>query len=288
MTTLRLRPTGLLAYDNCPQAYHYQYVLGIEPVMTDANLVFGTAVHDACTGWLLAQVEGQPFDPVQTFRAAWEQATATQAIDYPSTFTPTELAATGESLVRQFPAAWEATGLMPLIGPDGQPLVEVRLEAEVVSGVILSGKPDIVAMDREAGIVIFDLKTASSAAAEGFVTVAEQLTAGQVLIETHADRLGIDRDQISALGFMELLKRKPNGRKGPEVLSPWLVPRRDEAALAEFRTKAVWIAEDIARGRFPKRPRMAFNTPCACCKFAGLCQRGDWDGLIRPAQPLGF
>ncbi len=191
MTAIRLRPTGLLAYDNCPRSYHYQYVLGIKSVMTDANLVFGTVVHAACTGWLQAQVGGKPFAPVQTLREAWEQATATQSIDYPSTFTPTELAVTGESLVRQFPAVWKATGLMPLIGPDGSPLVEVRLEAEVVPGVILSGKPDIVAMDREAGIVILDLKTASSAAAEGFVTVAEQLTAGQVLIETHAERLGL-------------------------------------------------------------------------------------------------
>lgn len=281
-TPLRLRPSGLLAYDACPQAFQYHDVLGIRPVLTPANLVFGTAVHAACTGWLTAQALGQSFEPVPAFRDAWEAAMATQAIDYPSTVTAADLAGIGESLTWQFPAAWAATGLMPLIDPAGQPLVEVRLEAEIAPGVVLSGQPDVIAMNQDAGIVILDLKTASSPAPEGFAAVADQLTAGQLLVKAHADRLGIAPDQITAVGFMELLKRKPHGRKGPAVLDPVLAPRRDAAALAAFRDKARWIAEDIDRGRFPKRPRLAFNTPCGLCPFAGLCQQGDWEGLVRP------
>ena len=49
-TKIALRATTVLRYDDCPRSYWYQYVQGIQPAAASANLVFGTAVHDACTG----------------------------------------------------------------------------------------------------------------------------------------------------------------------------------------------------------------------------------------------
>ena len=282
---IALRATTVLRYDDCPRSYWYQYVQGIQPAAASANLVFGTAVHNACTGWLKAQAEGRAFDPVTAFLDAWEQTTATRTVAYTSKLGPDDLQAMGEALVRQFPAAWTATGLVPLIGPDGQPLIETRFETDLGPDLILSGSPDVVAMDAEGNIVIPDLKTASQSATEGFTSVADQLTSYQVLLEAHAEALGIER--VHALGFLEFLKRKPNGRTGPTIQPLVLAPARSAEALAEFRQKLLWLAEDLARGRFPKRPRMAWNSPCSFCDFAGLCQRGDWDGLIKPSVADG-
>ncbi|MFO1432571.1 MAG: PD-(D/E)XK nuclease family protein [Candidatus Competibacteraceae bacterium] len=282
---LKLRATAVLRYDDCPRSYWYQYVQGIQPAAASANLVFGTAVHDACTGWLKAHAEGRAFDPVAAFLTTWEQATTTRTIAYTSKLGPDDLQAMGEALVRQFPAAWKATGLVPLIGADGQPLIETRFETAIAPGLMLSGSPDVVAMDAEGNIVIPDLKTASQVATDGFISVADQLTSYQVLIEAHAEMLGIER--VHTLGFLEFLKRKPNGRTGPTIQPLALAPARPALALAEFRQKLVWIADDLARNRFPKHPRMAWNSPCGFCDYAGLCQRGDWEGLIQPSVADG-
>ncbi|MFO1431273.1 MAG: PD-(D/E)XK nuclease family protein [Candidatus Competibacteraceae bacterium] len=283
--TLKLRATAVLRYDDCPRSYWYQYVQGIQPTADSANLVFGTAIHDVCTGWLKAQAEGRALDPVATFLDVWEQVTTTRTIAYTSKLGPDDLQAMGEALVRQFPVAWKATGLVPLIGADGQPLLETRFETEIAPGLILSGSPDVVAMDAQGNIVIPDLKTASTPATDGFASVADQLTSYQVLIEAHADTLGIER--VHALGFLEFLKRKPNGRTGPTIPPLLLTPARSALDLAEFRQKLVWMAEDLARNRFPKRPRLAWNSPCSFCDYAGLCQRGDWEGLVKPSVADG-
>ena len=68
MNAITIRASGVLSFDNCPQAYQFQYILGIQPAAPSANLAFGTAVHEACFGWLRAQLEGRAFDPAAAFQ----------------------------------------------------------------------------------------------------------------------------------------------------------------------------------------------------------------------------
>jgi len=110
---LHLSASKVLSYDTCGRAYFYQYVERLSPVITSANLAFGTAVHSACMGWLHAQACGTPFDPVAAFEAAWTAATTAQALDYSSKLTPDELRQVGILLVGRFPDAWTDTGLVP-------------------------------------------------------------------------------------------------------------------------------------------------------------------------------
>ena len=232
--TLKLSPSRVLKYDDCPAAYRFQYVAGLKPLESSASLVFGSAVDTALTGYLLARVAGSAFDPVAAFRNTWRQATETQAIRYSSTLGPEDLAGMGEVLCRRFPAVWGETGLVPLLDEQG-PVVQRRFETEVAAGIVLVGIPDVVAMTGDGEVVVVDIKTASHPAPEGFVESSDQLTAYQLLVESHAEALGLE--QVAALGFMELLKRKPTGRKGPEVWPPVLVARRESAALEVFRQK---------------------------------------------------
>jgi hypothetical protein len=290
MMTLRIRPSGILKFEDCPYAYHLQYVLGWRKEAVSANLVFGTAVHEAITSWLMDCAMGrdeQDVEPVERFRVAWEREVSNSErspVEFSSRFTPQEMLETGEAITREFPAVWRKMEFIPLFDEDG-PLIERRFEVEIAEGVVLTGQPDFVGMRPTGGTVIIDFKTPSSESSEDFALLSDQLTAYQILVEASVEYYGSLR-----LGFMDLLKKKvpKNGRGvGPQVREPNLVPRRDKARVLEFQQKVQWIAEDIQRGRTPRTPRMAWNSPCDMCDFRGLCSKGSIDGLVdAKGQPI--
>lgn len=286
--TLYIRPSHALSFDNCGYAYYLKYVLGVKQNVTSANLPFGTAIHEACTGFILAEATGASgYDPVQVFRDMWEKSLDTEAMEFSSLWGPDDLTQTGLKLVDLFPAAWKATGYAPLIDDQG-PVVERRLQAKISNDIVLTGQPDVIAMDDEGGVIPLDIKTSAMAYGEEFLLASEQLTDYQFLVEENGDQLGLGEDGVAHVGFFEGIKRKVSktGRgKGPEFLSPLITSARSEERKAERRQKLIWIAEDIRRGRFPKRPRMAYNSPCSLCEFSDYCLSGNDSGLVFPDTP---
>lgn len=281
--TVSLSPTAFLTYEDCPRQYHYRYVLKVKSAVTPANLVFGDVVHRVLERYLRDWLKGHPVEPAAAFETLWRQRIQTEVLDFPAQWSPEALLATGQRLVEQFPAIWDAAGLMPLLDKHGEPLLERRLQAPLVKGITLSGKLDCVALDRDARVMLLDFKTPAQATDPLFARQSEQLTAYQWLLAQNAAALGIEG--VDGLGFLELIKRKvpSNGRgKGPQVHPPVIVAPRDAATLGHLRTKLVGIAEDIRRQRFPRRPRMAHNTPCALCDYRHHCVHGDPEGLIFP------
>lgn len=285
---LYIRPSHALSFDECGFAYYLKYVLGVKESVTPANLPFGTAIHAACTGFVLAEASGDTsFDPVSVFTEGWQKALESEPLEFSSMWSADDLTETGMRLVDQFPDAWKATGLAPLIDEHG-PVVERRFEVRIDNGLILSGQPDVVAMDDEGGVVPLDIKTSAQAYGEEFLLASEQLTDYQILVEGNARQLGLGEDGVAKVGFFEGIKRKvpKTGRgKGPEFLSPLLASARAEEQILERKQKLVWMAEDIRRGRFPKKPRMAYNTPCGLCSYADYCLKGDKSALIFPDEP---
>jgi len=287
---IKIRPSGILKFENCPLSYHLQYELGWRADIESANLAFGTAVHAAVTGWITDQALGkheQDILPLERFRVAWKDEINKKTLEFSSSFTPDEMGLVGERLMELFPSVWESLGLIPIFDDDG-PLIERRMEVEVVDGVIISGQPDFVGMNRDSRVTVIDFKTPTNPSTEEFAVLSDQLTCYQVLVEAHKDATGIER--VDYLAFMELLKRKEPKRgrgEGPQVLEPVFCPRRDEARLREFKTKVGWIAEDIQRGRFPRTPRMAWNSPCHMCDYKGFCSAGCLEGLVdEKGQPI--
>jgi len=287
-TTLYVRPSFALSYDECGFAAHLKYILGVKQEVIPANLPFGTAVHEACTGFILAEASGDTsFDPVQVFRDKWTEAVETQPLDFSSLWGPDDLQETGLRLADLFPAQWRATGYAPLVDEQG-PIVERRFQAVIEEGLILTGQPDVVAIDQDANVVPLDIKTSAAAYEEEFLLASDQLTDYQILIEENGDQLGLGEEGVDAVGFFEGIKRKvpKTARgKGPEFLPPLIGPKRSPERIAERKQKLKWMAEDMRRGRFPKRPRMAYNTPCQLCEFRFYCLKGDKSGLIFPDEP---
>jgi hypothetical protein len=279
---MRLSPTSVLKYECCPRQYYLDEVLGIRPLHKAANLVFGGVVHGVVEAWLRGWLQGRVPDAGALFEAAWQAARAAGGIDYSTTQSPDSLTATGRALVEQFAAAWPGFGLLPALDGDGEPLLERKLEVRLAPGVVFVGKPDIVTLDGDGAPGCLDFKTPSSPTDPGWLTGADQLTGYQLLLDAHAERLGIP--PVARLGLLELVKRKvptKNG-KGPEVCPPVTVARRAPDELVAYAQKVRWAAEDIDRGRFPKRSLMAHNSPCGLCAFRGLCQDGDTEGLTIP------
>lgn len=282
-----VRASGVLKFDECPRAYYYQYVLGIRTEAISANLPFGEAVHEACTTYLKQMTVGQSFDPVREFEARFSKALDTMIVDFNTTMGPEDLLATGKRLCEQWPEAWESTGLQVLVDVNGEPVVERRLKSRIAPGIVLSGQPDVVAMDVEGDIVVPDLKTPASPSPEWFAQEAEQLTGYQILLEDPKNAITLGTDRVDRLGFLEGIKRKmpsTSRGQGPMFVPPQTSERRSEEAVEEYKMKIMWMRDDIRRGRFPKRSKMAYNTPCALCDFRGLCYDNDWEGLIKPTS----
>jgi len=280
---MKLTPTGLLTYEDCPRKYWYTAIARVRTRQTAANLVFGEVIHTVIATALRQPRLPSPEEVTEWFDQYWENAIASQEVEYSTTQSPASLAATGRALATQWAETWPHWELTPLVDEQGEPLIERRLRTALTPALTLSGTPDLIAMDGQGRIVIVDFKTPAQACDTDFPAVADQLTAYQLLVENHAEALGISR--IDRLGFVELIKRKVpsnNRGKGPEVLPPLLVDRRPDETLADYRQKALWVTEAIHQGRFPKRTGQAYNTPCALCHYRRHCQFGETDGLLFP------
>lgn len=282
---LKLSPSAVTAYDDCPRAYKYKYVDRVELVEKSSNLLFGSAVDTVFEQIVRGIVSGTPLpSPSIAFEAAFqEQFSFGGRIKYSKGFEKDDLFEIGKRLVEDFAVKYPRFGLQPIVDDQNNPIMQKYLQVEVDEGVLLTGKLDHLAIDRMGRVVVIDFKTARTAADKGFVLVSDQLTSYQILVDAHREELGIDR--VQRLGFIEGIKRKvstTNRGSGPFIEEPLYADRRTDAEIEEFLDKVRWVADDIRKGRFPKKPRMAYNTPCAMCDFAEACQQGNKQSLVFP------
>lgn len=283
---MRVRPTTLLQYEQCPRAYSYKYVLRLRNVVEKVNLVFGTTVHKTVTDWLITLAMGSdvatPDALENLFLEAWNAKTHAIALEYSTLMGPEMVPKVGARLVHQFASRWPDWDLDVVFDDQGKPVIEQRLEADLGGGLVLSTAPDVLTMDREGLIMPLDFKTAASPCEPWFPEMSDQLTAQQLAIEANRDRLMIA--QVDRIGFGELIKKAVSQKEtgangGPQVLAPKTAPRRSTRQLREYVNKVHDLAEDIAAERFPARPGSAFNSPCKMCDFLGYCKDGDMTGL---------
>jgi CRISPR/Cas system-associated exonuclease Cas4 (RecB family) len=254
------RPSSILLYEDCPRAYWFRFREKAVRESQPANLLFGTAIHAAASGYLLGKVSAG--DLPAAFSAAWREGLEAEPVEFGSTWDPSSMEEVGMALCGQFPAWWDNTGLTPARDLHG-PLVERRLRTEIAPGISLSGQPDIVAITANGEIAVLDVKTPASAQPETWWS--DQLTAYQILVERHGNSLNVL--SVRYLGFIEMLTQKTK----PRIEPLRLMPVRTGEDLAEYARKVIWTDRDIAEERFPRRGRMAHNTPCGMCEYQPRC-----------------
>lgn len=288
---LKLSPSAVTAYNDCPRAYRYKYVDRVELMEKSSNLLFGSAVDTVFEQIVRGIVSTTPLpNPSTAFDAAFdEQFSFGGRIKFSKGFEKDDLRAIGRALVEDFALKYPRFGLTPIVDDQNNPVMQKYLQVEVDEGVLLTGKLDHLALDKMGRVVVIDFKTARTAADKSFVNVADQLTSYQILVDAHREELGIDR--VQRLGFIEGIKRKvpvTNRGSGPYIEEPLYADRRSDTDVEEFLDKVRWIADDIRKERFPKNPRMAYNTPCAMCDYCEFCHTGNKQSLmIPPSFSLG-
>lgn len=281
---IRLSPTAVLKYETCPYQYLLEEVLRIRPAHRAAPLVFGSVMHRTVEDWLRGELTGAVPDPVAGFDRHWAAAREAGGIEYAATQSPESLTATGRALITGFATAWPIFQRLLAVDDQGAPLLELKLEVQLGPRLVFVGRIDLLTFTADGELECLDLKTPSTPTDPDWLVSADPLTGYQLLLDAHAERWALPL--VEHLGLLELIKRKVPTKtgKGPEVRAPITVPRHSTADVARYAQKVCWVAEDIERGRFPKRSLMAHHSPCGMCAMTGLCQSGDTEGLIVPPQ----
>lgn len=265
-------------YRSCRRQYFYRYMVRAKPLIQSATLLYGITVHEAIEGFL---TEGA--DPVEQFKAAWAQRLNSEPVQFTKTMGPEDLTAVGELSLKRFVQWWHDSGLVVALMPDGQPMVELNLAAQIHEDLILWGKIDMVAFDQNDRVLILDNKTPATPCGDDFPLVADQLTDYQVLVEANGESLGLDG--VDAMGYIELVKKKvPKSARGegPQIHLSTLAPARTDDQKRAWLGKVVNDVHDIRRGIFPKDPGPAFRSACDMCDFRTHCLYGLTDGLVIP------
>lgn len=276
---VNLSPTAVIAYENCSQGYKYRYVDRTDTEGTPANLVFGDAIHTVVENVVRAQMNG---DKGYSGRAAWDSLWKSKLDDTPDIvfgkqMDAEDLRACGELLIKRFETAWPNMGLRPMRLDDGTLMMEKYITVPLGDNTFLRGKADMLAYDRNGGLVVVDWKTAASAHVPMYASLSDQLAAYVVMVEGSTD---IPVTTVDRVGFVDFLKRKvPKANtvdncpddKGPRVVNPCIVDRPTDEALDLFRAKCLTIADDIRRGRFFRQPGHSYNSPCAMCDYSKKC-----------------
>lgn len=281
MKEIWLSPSQVMTADRCRRMHWYRSIAKVRAEGLPANLAFGRCIDLAVRDYLSALTLGGPLpDPVARFLELWRGQTRGSELVFAATKAPEDFERSGCDLMKVFPEVWTSTGLTVATDTDGKPLVGLRLRMVVGCrhGIKLrfSGEIDLVAYTPAMALGVVDAKTSQAVHTHLHTRRSDQLTGYQLLFEANRRQLGLPG--LSALGFMDFIKRQ----KSSTVEPPVLVPPRSAAELDEYRDKLFWMADDIARGRFPRASRMLFDSPCEACDFSVHCVDGDTEGLVFP------
>ncbi len=223
-------------YLTCPEQYRLYYVERLRPRIESAALVFGALVHIA-----LADLFRKGTDAVATFLHEWQNLKEVE-LDYGKRESWESLKDKGEKLLQKF-AKEEAPKIQRVLG------VERKFEIAVTS----LDRPFVGIVDLLSEVdgqtTIVDFKTANAAYEEHTVALSDQLTA-YFLAEPETERVAL----------CILVKTK-------EPRIEWHFAKRNSGHLKEYLAKVRLVSEDIARGKFYKRP----GKWCAYCDFLPVC-----------------
>lgn len=286
---IRLSNSQVGKYLTCPHAYRFEKVERLAPKERPVNLVFGREVDRAITEGLRAltltgALPSAADAPVEKFARAWEavHSDAVAIKEGPVHYTnkaydKATMDGIGRKLVAQFFELWRDAQLSVALLPNGAPALQVELEASLGDGVGYKSILDILVYDREGALGVIDVKTASQAAFEEFPLLAPQLTDYQFMVAANAAKLGIGESELGWLRFIELVKSKSKPVASLSVSAPMRTQQDITERIADIKA----VARDIRARHFPKRPGLAFNSPCRMCEFRQVCLTGDTTGFVR-------
>src|SRR5437899_7083709 len=210
-------------YLTCPEQYRLYYVEKLRPRIESASLVFGVVIHAA-----IADLFRTGEDPVEHFVRNWHNLKEVE-LRYKKRESWDDFNAKGEKLLAKF-LAEEAPKIRQARGIERKFELRVTaLDAPFVGIIDLVGQVD----DR---LTVIDFKTAGSDYEDHEAALSDQLTA-YALAEPEAEQVAL----------CILVKTK-------EPRIEWHFAKRSADGLAEYLDKVRLVSDDIAAGKFYKRP----------------------------------
>jgi CRISPR/Cas system-associated exonuclease Cas4 (RecB family) len=237
--TPHLSHSRINRYLTCPAQYRFYYVEQLRPKVRGSGLVFGAVIHLA-----LADLFKNGTDPVSSFLSRWEEVNGVE-LRYKERESWESLKEKGKKLIEHF-----LKNELPKIR--AVRAVEKQFDLVIASlSLPFIGAVDLVA-EINGGTVVIDFKTAASAYDDHEVVLSDQLTA-----------YSLAEPEATKVAFCVFVKTK-------EPRIAWHFAERSADDQAEYVEKARLVSEDIAAGKFYKRP----GKHCAYCDFLPLCM-GD-------------
>lgn len=279
-TRVALSPADVVSWDNCQRQYWYERVRRVRVFHPSAESIFSAIVGDTVQSYLMAHSLAMKWEPGEKWVQWWRDAICEQSPIFSGNRTAQDLERMGLALMRQLPKAWARTGLTVLTNAREEPLVRRATSACLGKRgdvtVDLQGQVEVLVKSPDGFVGLLEIAAVHSPHSERFTRRSDLLTGKQLLAD---DYLSVDLDaRVIFVGFWDFIYT----RSQTAIAPPRQVRARTESELSEYREKCWWIADDITRERFPRTSRWQFNTPCACCPFAGHCLYNDMNGLDFP------
>jgi len=238
----------LTTWLQCGRKFRFRYVDRVRPPWKASALGLGSAVHAALETFHQQRAGGASMTP-ESVAALFRIDLAAELADevrFKDDEDATDLAATGEQLVRMYAAANQNVEVIA---------AEVPLELEVVRGVVLRGVFDVLLGANR----VRELKTAArDFDAEGLARNV------QVSAYAWAFRALNGRDPV--IEVVAMLKLKHPRIETHEVT-------RTAAQTAWFVQLVVEVARAIEFGVFPPNPT---GFACSTCEYAEMCGIGGY------------
>jgi CRISPR/Cas system-associated exonuclease Cas4 (RecB family) len=234
--TPHLSHSRINRYLTCPEQYRLYYVERLRPRIDSAGLVFGALIHVA-----IADLFRTGEDPVEHFRRDWQNLKEVR-LRYKKRESWGDFNLKGEKLLKKF-LDEEAPKIRQAVAIERKFELHVTaLDAPFVGIIDLVGQVE----DR---LTVVDFKTAGSDYEDHEAELSDQLTA-YALAEPEAQQVAL----------CVLVKTK-------EPRIEWHFAKRSGDDLTEYVAKVQLVSEDIAAGKFYKRP----GKQCGYCDFLPVC-----------------
>lgn len=248
--------------------FKLKYVDRLKPLATSANLVFGNAVHKAIEHSLCNPGSVTSDESEKIFLDEYEALSSVQIVKYGSTFSRSDLIATGKHIARDIPYHVETSRFVAAI-IDDKPAIEVPFSVRLTDEIEYMGYIDWVAMNLDTEkFGLIDNKTSASSTPSYLTSSSNQLI-GYSFAETLDNFPTLD-----FYGFWDFQKRKVSG-KGPEIHPIQTSGKFSVEQRNHMIDQVIWVDKQITEKAFFKDPRSAYNSPCQMCDYREFCHDGD-------------
>lgn len=277
--------------NTCGLSYDLYYNKKIKNKYSKATMISGRVFDEVFNEFLRCVWNQNNFDLKNYFEKVWHDEYVSKEKEAKNT--DLSLYESIKYICSLIPQSYRDSGIVPYSTVDGEPCVQHKHTFDIGYGVKVTTIIDLIGFSQRLNKpVIIDVKACapSALASKEFVSISEQLLIYSLSAEADP-RLNCDSFDFGAYWqgerkAMPALKKDQTLRAGaryPQIIKPE-IERFNDFHKSQMADRYIHTQLDINKGKFFGGSRMAYNSPCSLCDYAGLCIKGDNSGLIKKPE----